>query len=61
MTLEDDVWTLWRSDDDMSQRFVGTISPDGSIITGAWYTGPPNAPADRTEWTHDFDLVYTRA
>lgn len=59
MTLDDDVWTLWRSDDDFSQRFVGTIQ-DGTI-TGAWYTGPPNAPADQTEWTHDFDLVYTKA
>ena len=60
MTLADNEWTLWRSDDDMSQRFAGTISPDGSTITGAWYTGPPNSAADRTEWTHDFDLVYTK-
>ncbi len=61
MTLEDGAWTLWRSDPDFSQRFTGTISPDGSTITGSWEIGPPNASLDDATWTHDFDLAYTKA
>ena len=60
MTLEDNVWTLWRSDPDFSQRFTGTISPDGARITGAWEIGPPNAAPDDGSFAHDFDLVYTK-
>jgi hypothetical protein len=60
MTLEDNVWTLWRSDPDFSQRFTGTISPDGARITGAWEIGPPNAAPDDGTFAHDFDLVYTK-
>jgi hypothetical protein len=61
MTLKDDVWTLWRSDPDFSQRFTGAISTDGSTITGAWETGPPNASPAGATWTHDFDIIYTKA
>jgi hypothetical protein len=60
MTFEGNVWTLWRSDPDFSQRFTGTISTDGSTITGSWESGPPNASPDDGTWTHDFDLTYTK-
>ena len=60
MTLEDHVWTLWRSDPDFAQRFTGTISTDGSSIMGSWETGPPNASPDDASWTHDFDITYTK-
>jgi hypothetical protein len=60
MTLDDNRWTLWRSDPDFSQRFTGTISPDGSTITGSWETGPPNVSPDDATWTHDFDLTYSK-
>ena len=60
MTLEDHVWTLWRSDPDFAQRFTGTISTDGSSIMGSWETAPPNASPDDASWTHDFDITYTK-
>ena len=60
MTLEDHVWTLWRSDPDFAQRFTGTISTDGSSIMGSWETGPPNASPEDASGTHDFDITYTK-
>ena len=56
MSLEGGVWRLWRDGDDFSQRFSGTVSDDGSTISGAW-----EIAADGSTWEHDFDLVYTRA
>ena len=38
-----------------SQRYVGTLSEDGSTIDGAWHIAH-----DHTKWEKDFDLVYTR-
>ena len=43
MTLQDQTWTLLRTEPDFtsldfSQRFVGTISPDGNRIEGQWET-----------------------
>ena len=56
MSLERGVWRLWRDGDDFSQRFSGTVSDDGSTISGAW-----EIAGDGSTWEHDFDLVYTRA
>jgi hypothetical protein len=56
MSFDGDVWRLWRDDpDDFSQRFTGTLSPDGKTIEGAW-----EICHDGTTWEHDFDLVYTK-
>jgi hypothetical protein len=55
MSLEGGVWKLWRDGDDFSQRFSGTLSEDGSTISGAW-----EIAYDGSTWEHDFDLVYTR-
>jgi hypothetical protein len=55
MSLEGGVWRLWRDGEDFSQRFAGTLSEDGSTISGAW-----EIAHDGSTWEHDLDLVYTR-
>jgi hypothetical protein len=60
MTFADGVWRLWRDEPDLSpldfsQRFTGSLSADGTTITGAW-----EICHDGTTWEHDFDLTYTR-
>jgi uncharacterized protein DUF1579 len=59
MTLDDQVWTLLRTEPDFSpldfsQRFVGEISSDATTIAGAWEKASDEA------WKHDFALAYTR-
>jgi hypothetical protein len=59
MTLADGVWTLTRETSDFSpldfrQRYIGTFSEDGDVITGAWELG------HGTDWTHDFALTHRR-
>jgi hypothetical protein len=60
MTLDDGVWKLWREEADFSpldfcQRYTGTISHDGQVITGAW-----EICHDGESWEHDFDLMYRK-
>jgi hypothetical protein len=61
MTFADGVWTLNREPADFSpldfgQRFTGTFSQDGNIISGAWQKRFNGAG-----WEHDFDLTFRRA
>jgi hypothetical protein len=44
MTLEDDVWTLFREGPDWPQRYVGELSEDGNTITGRWERAPSWVP-----------------
>ncbi len=60
MSLENEVWTLWRDEADFSpldfsQRYTGTFSDDGKTIAGAW-----EICHDGKTWEHDFALSYTR-
>jgi hypothetical protein len=60
MRFENGVWKLWRDEADFSplgfsQRYTGTLSDDGTTITGAW-----EICHDGTTWEHDFDLSYTK-
>ncbi len=60
MTFEGRVWTLARETPDFtpldfSQRFVGTLSADGSTIEARW-----EACEHGSTWRLDFDLVYTK-
>ena len=61
MSLEGPTWTLQRTEPDFtpldfSQRFVGTISPDGNRIEGRWETSDDQGQS----WQLDFPLSYTR-
>jgi hypothetical protein len=60
MSFGDGTWKLWRDSPDFSpldfsQRYVGTLSDDGTTISGAWEICRPGAT-----WEHDFALTYTR-
>ncbi|MCL4529406.1 MAG: hypothetical protein M1282_08340 [Chloroflexi bacterium] len=55
MSLTDGVWKLWRDAPGFSQRFTGTFSKDGNVITGRW-----EKSLDGSNWENDFDLTYTK-
>jgi hypothetical protein len=57
MDLKDGVWTLQRmaSTPDFSQRFVGTLSANGSVIVGRWERSD-----NGSTWALDFELTYRR-
>jgi hypothetical protein len=55
------VWTLSRESPDFTpldfrQRYTGTFSADGNVISGAWEIGLADGGL-----RHDFDLNYRRA
>jgi hypothetical protein len=60
MSVSDRGWKLWRDTPDFSQlefaqRYTGTFSDDGRVITGCW-----EIRHDGATWEHDFDLTYTK-
>ena len=60
MTFDGRTWTLERAKPDFSplefhQRFVGSVSDDGTTIDGEWQSSN-----DGQQWTRDFGLTYTR-
>jgi hypothetical protein len=55
MSLEGRQWKEWRHAPGFSQRFAGTISADGNIISASW-----EKSSDGTTWQHDFNLTYKR-
>ena len=55
MTFSGGIWTLWRDFPGFSQRFHGTFSEDGEVITAYW-----EKSNDGSNWEHDFDLTYTK-
>ena len=46
----------WFSPLDFEQRFTGTFSQDGTVISGAW-----EKRSNGAGWAHDFDLTYRKA
>lgn len=60
MSFDGTVWTLTREKSDFTslefaQRYVGTFSDDGSMITGRWEIRHPGQG-----WQPDFELSYIR-
>jgi len=56
MSLDERVWKLWRdSPNPFPQRFTGTFSDDGGIMTGRWEKAVDGSP-----WSTDFDLTYRK-
>ena len=55
MTFSGGIWTLWRDFPGFSQRFHGTFSPDGNVITAYW-----EKSTDGSSWERDFDLTYIK-
>ncbi len=60
MTFADRIWTLQRTSADFSaldfsQRWEAELSADGDAIHGRWLDR-----SDDGEWSHDFELTYTK-
>src|SRR5689334_14458983 len=55
MSLTDTEWKQWRDDPDFPQRFRGTFSEDGRVITCVWENREGGG-----DWKKDFDGTYTR-
>ena len=55
MTFSGEIWTLWRDFPGFAQRFHGTFSEDGRIITARW-----EKSGDGSNWELDFALTYTK-
>jgi hypothetical protein len=55
MTFSGGIWTLWRDSPGFHQRFHGTFSEDGKVITARW-----ERSSDGSNWEHDFALTYTK-
>ena len=55
MSVSEGVWTVWRDAPGFFQRFTGTLGPDNRSITGRWESSD-----DGSQWSHDFDLIYTK-
>jgi hypothetical protein len=55
MSLQGNVWKVWRDFPGFSQRFTGTFSDDRNTITARW-----EKSSDGSNWELDFNLTYTR-
>ncbi len=55
MSLEGNLWKMWRESPGFSQRMTGTISDDGNTITVHG-----ELSRDGSNWQQDLDLTYTR-
>lgn len=55
VTLRDNVWKWWRNAPGFSQRFTGTFSDKGNVITGI-----SELSKDGSKWERDLELTYTR-
>jgi hypothetical protein len=53
--LDGNEWRWWRDAPDFSQRFVGTITPDGRTIVGRGEYSRDSGP-----WEPDLALTYNR-
>jgi hypothetical protein len=55
MSIDENEWKLWREGEPFPQRFTGRFEDDGQTIVGRWEWA-----ADGTNYTTDFDLIFTR-
>ncbi|GAB3449915.1 hypothetical protein [Actinophytocola sediminis] len=55
MSVEDDVWRLWREGTDFAHRFTGTFNAVRDVIDGVW-----ERSTDGETWDFDFRLTYRR-
>jgi hypothetical protein len=56
MSLQDNLWRIWRSAPGFNQRFEGRLDADGRTIEARW-----ERSADGKTWERDFDLKYVKA
>jgi hypothetical protein len=56
MSLQDNLWRIWRNAPGFSQRFEGRLHADGRTIEAHW-----EKSEDGKTWERDFDLNYVKA
>jgi hypothetical protein len=54
-SIDDRAWRLWRNAPGFSQRFTGTVAPDGDSIDGRW-----ELCEDDQNWKNDLEITYRR-
>jgi hypothetical protein len=55
LSAEAGVWRFWRDSPGFSQRFVGTLSPDGRTVDGV-----AELCSDGSTWDQDLRITYKR-
>ncbi|WP_415855402.1 hypothetical protein [Sinomonas sp. G460-2] len=55
MSLEEDVWRVWRDDPAFSQRFEAQVAEDRRTMSGTWEKRSAGG-----DWEHDFDIDFVR-
>ncbi len=55
VTLQENIWKMWRNAPGFSQRFTGTIVNGGNTIIGTW-----ELSKDDSSWEKDLELTYQR-
>jgi hypothetical protein len=55
VTLQDNIWKMWRNAPGFSQRFTGTVVDDGNTIIAKW-----ELSRDDSSWDKDLELTYKR-
>ena len=55
MSLEGQVWKMWRESPNFWQRLTGAFSEDGNTITSHG-----ESSGDGVHWEQDLDVIYTR-
>ena len=55
VTMQENVWKMWRNAPGFSQRFTGTLLDGGKAILGVW-----ELSEDDSTWQKDLELTYQR-
>ncbi len=55
MSLDGNIWKMWRDSPGFSQRVMAKFSEDGNLITGHG-----ELSRDGSHWERDLDVTYTR-
>lgn len=55
VSIDGDVWRIWRDAPGFSQRFTGTRADDGETIDGLW-----EMRRDDVSWENDLKITYRR-
>jgi hypothetical protein len=56
VSMDDQVWRLWRDAPGFSQRFTGTFADGGDTVDGRW-----QLCRDDTHWDDDLQITYRRS
>jgi hypothetical protein len=55
VTIDGTEWRIWRNAPAFRQRFIGTLAPDASTVTGIWQLSD-----DGERWKDDLQITYRR-